>query len=217
MHPWQMYCFNLLVGVALNVWFTTNVMCVKNDTHIYVARTSNDHGMWLLLAATVWNFAHLPLGLSDCNKMVLWPGCEGCARCNLHKKNVWSVRFVVKRWGCCCNLSVGVVLNAQFTGNRMCAKNNTHIYMWHEQPIIEWSWHVISIVAGCRSVKLCALAAQAFRSQQYETIHKINLRSYQNSFGVLQGCTTFCYCWLHYFFYMKYGRQWVRVIFIRYI
>jgi len=129
MHPWQLYCFNLLVGIALNVWFTTNVMCVKNDTHIYVARTSNDHGMWLLLAATVWNFAHLPLGLSDCNKMVLWPGCEGCARCNLHKKNVWSVRFVVKRWGCCCNLSVGVVLNAQFTGNRMCAKNNTHIYV----------------------------------------------------------------------------------------
>jgi len=31
---------------------------------------------------------------------------------------------------------------------------------------IEWSGHVISIVACCRSVKLCTIAAQAFWSQQ---------------------------------------------------
>jgi len=30
----------------------------------------------------------------------------------------------------------------------------------------EWSWHVNSIVACCHSVKLCACATQAFRSQQ---------------------------------------------------
>ena len=37
--------------------------------------------MWtvLLLAATVRSFAHMPLGISDCNKMVLWRGCEGRA------------------------------------------------------------------------------------------------------------------------------------------
>ena len=53
---------------------------------------------------------------------------------------------------------------------RMCAKNNTHIlYMWRKQAIIEWSWHVISIVACCHSVKLCALAAQYFWSQHHWT------------------------------------------------
>ena len=43
-------CCNLSVGVALNVWFTTN---------------GSDCGVWslLLLAATVRGFAHMPLGL----------------------------------------------------------------------------------------------------------------------------------------------------------
>jgi len=36
------YCCNLSVGVAFNVRFTTNGMCAKNNTHIYVARTSNN-------------------------------------------------------------------------------------------------------------------------------------------------------------------------------
>jgi len=48
---------NLSVGVALNVRFTTNGMCVKNNTHIYVARTSNNRVIaacdLLLLVATV--------------------------------------------------------------------------------------------------------------------------------------------------------------------
>ena len=34
-------CCNLSGGVALNVWFTTNGKCVKNNTDIYVAWTSN--------------------------------------------------------------------------------------------------------------------------------------------------------------------------------
>ena len=41
-----------------------------------------------------------------------------------------------------------------------------HTYMWREQAIIEWSWHVNSIVACCHSAKLCAHAARDFRSQQ---------------------------------------------------
>jgi len=87
--------------------------------------------MWtlLLLAATVWSFAHMPLGLSVRNKIVLWPGCGGRARCSLHTKNVRSVWFVAKRRGCCCNLSGGVALNVWFTTNGMCVKNNTHIHV----------------------------------------------------------------------------------------
>jgi len=45
-----------------------------------------------------------------------------------------------------------------------------HTYTWHEQAIIEWSWHVNSIVACCHSVKLCAHAARDFRSQQLLSI-----------------------------------------------
>ena len=45
------------LAFPLNVRFTTTGMCAKNNTHIYVARTSSksDHGMssLLLLAATV--------------------------------------------------------------------------------------------------------------------------------------------------------------------
>ena len=37
----------------------------------------------------------------------------------------------------CCNLSAGVALNARFTTNWLCAKNN-YIYTWQEQSIIEW-------------------------------------------------------------------------------
>ena len=54
------------------------------------------------------------------------------------------------------------------------------IYMWHEQPIIEWLQRMISIVACCHSVKLYALAAKAFRSQQLQTaknlvVHWMNI------------------------------------------
>jgi len=83
----------------------------------------------LLLAAMVRSSVHMPLGISDRNKMVLWPGCEGRAEFSLHTKNVWSVWFVVKRRGCCCNLSGGVVLIVRFTTNRMCMKNNTIMYV----------------------------------------------------------------------------------------
>jgi len=69
----------------------------------------------------VRSFADMPLGLFDRNKVVLWPGCEGRAVWNLHKKSARSVRFAVKRWGFCCNLSSGVALKAWFTTNRMCA------------------------------------------------------------------------------------------------
>ena len=47
-----------------------------------------------------------------------------------------------------------------------CARRITPIYMWREQAIIQWSRHVISIVVCRHSVKLCALSARSFRSQQ---------------------------------------------------
>jgi len=59
--------------------------------------------------------------------MVLCPGCEDQSKGSLHKKNVRSVRFIVKR--CRCNLSVDIVLNVQFTMNGMCMKNKTHTYV----------------------------------------------------------------------------------------
>ena len=118
--------------------------------------------MWtlLLLASTVRSFALMPLGISDRNKMVLWLGCEGRARVSLHTKNVRSVRFVVKRRGCCCNLSGGVELNVWFATNGMCVKNNTIHICGANKQLIEWSWHVNSIVACCHSAKLCAHAAR---------------------------------------------------------
>jgi len=39
---WIFLCCNLSRGVALIVWFTTNGMCVKNNTIICVARASNN-------------------------------------------------------------------------------------------------------------------------------------------------------------------------------
>jgi len=51
-----------------------------------------------------------------------------------------------------------------------CVRRITPIYSWHEQPTTEWSRRVISTVACCHSVKLCALAARAFRSQQYQSM-----------------------------------------------
>jgi len=38
---WWHWC-KLSVGVALNARFTTNGMCAKNNTHMYVVRTSNN-------------------------------------------------------------------------------------------------------------------------------------------------------------------------------
>jgi len=48
----------------------------------------------------------LVFGLSDLNKMVLWPGCEGRARCNFHKteRAIDAVRCEME--GCCCTKTV---------------------------------------------------------------------------------------------------------------
>jgi len=104
------------------------------------------HAAWAFPIATKW----------CCDQDV-----EGRARCSLHKKNVRSVRFVVKRKGCCCNLSGCIVLNVWSTTNGMCVKNN-NMYTWREQAILEWLQCMNSIVACCHSAKLCTHAAWAF-------------------------------------------------------
>jgi len=96
-------------------WMTSNNACEPGEQLIVRVNSDDESDLirWalLLLAATVWSFAHLWLRLSDRNKIVLWPGCEGYAKCSLHTKNVQSVWFIVKKRGCCCNLSAGVALS----------------------------------------------------------------------------------------------------------
>ena len=54
----SLWCCNLSGGVALNVWFTTNGICVKNSTihTVYVARTSNNR----VIMACEFNCCLLP-------------------------------------------------------------------------------------------------------------------------------------------------------------
>ena len=52
----------------------------------------------------------------------MWRSCQVQPS---HKEIARSVQFVVKRRGCCCNLSGGVALIVWFTMNGMCVKNNT--------------------------------------------------------------------------------------------
>ena len=58
-----------------------------------------------------------------------------------------------------------------------CARRITPTYVWREQAIIERSRLVISIVACCHSVKICALAARTFRLQHHENQRSIRKSS----------------------------------------
>ena len=90
----------------------------------------------------------------------MWRWCQ--VQPSQKERAIDAVRW--KRRGCCCNLSVDVVLKVRFTTTG-CALRVTPIYMWREQAIIEWSRRVISIIACWHCVKLCALATRASRSQ----------------------------------------------------
>ena len=109
--------------------------------------------------------SRLAFGLSNCNKVVLWPGCEGVPGATFTKR-------MCDRYG---SLQKGedVVATSQLAFRWKCDSSRTecawwvtHKHMWREQAIIEWSRRVISVVACCHSMKLCELAARAFRSQQ---------------------------------------------------
>jgi len=104
----------------------------------------------------------------------MWRSCQGQPS---HKERAIGVARCKKegmmlqplRW-CCVKC---VIHNEQDV-----REEQHHTYMWHEQAIIEWSWHVNSIVACCHSAKLCAHAARDFRSQHLE-LYKI-LKKYHN-------------------------------------
>jgi len=163
-------CCNLSGGVALIVWFTTNGMCVKNNTIVYVARTRNNN----VISSG---------GLYCC----LLPRCEALRTCrsgfpiatkwccDQDVKVVWSSTFTQRKCDRCGSLWKGgdvvatspVVLRWLCDSPRTgCAWRITPLCMWREQAIIEWSRRVISIVACCHGAKLCAHAARDFRSQQ---------------------------------------------------
>jgi len=75
--------------------------------------------------------------------------------------DISNKRFVLLqplRW--CC---VGCVLHHE----RDVREEQKYMYTWREQAIIERLRRLISIVACCHIVKLCAHAARDFRSQHY--------------------------------------------------
>jgi len=133
--------------------------------------------------ATVWQNFSLLYAI-DSEKYLRYAICQACKICQTSCLYAWQG----PTW--CCNLSVGIALNC-VSPRTGCERRITAIYMWHEQAIIEWSWWVISnnaceaseqlmvltngddksdlvisFVACCHSVKLCAFAAQAFWLQQ---------------------------------------------------
>jgi len=115
--------------------------CALRITSVHIWREQaiiviSDDWSLLLLAATVWSFARLLLGLSDRNEMMLWPGCDGRARCNLHKKKSDRCGSLWKRG----DVVASFRLALRCTTNGISVKNNTHIYMWREQAIIVVYW-----------------------------------------------------------------------------
>jgi len=73
------------------------------------------------------------------------------------QKNVRAVRFVVKRRGCCCNLSVDVALNVRFTMKRMCAKNKTHIHVAQKSNnrVISSGDLYFCLIPKCEALRSC--------------------------------------------------------------
>jgi len=102
----------------------------RTTPYIYVARTSNNR---VMMACELY-YCLLPRcealrtcrsGFPIATKWCCDQDVEVVQSSAFTQKNVRSVWFVVKRRGCCCNLSGGVALTAWFTTNGMCVKNNT--------------------------------------------------------------------------------------------
>jgi len=103
-----------------------------NNTHIYVARRSNNRvilsGYSIVACYHSVKLCALAARAFERNKMVLCPGCEGRAKCSLYRKSMRSVRFIVKTRGCCCNLPLALcwMCNSPRTG---CAWRVAPTYM----------------------------------------------------------------------------------------
>jgi len=166
------FCCNLSIGVALNLRFTTNGMCAKNNIAIYMARTSTNgviamHDLYCCLLSQCEALctcrSGFPLATKWCcdQDVKVVPSAaftkRMCDRCGSHCKkevDVVAASPLVLHWMC----------DSSWMG---CAWRATRMYTWREQAIIEQLRRMISIVACCHSVKLCALTAQAFRSLEF--------------------------------------------------
>jgi len=91
-------------------------------------------------------------------------------------------------WWCC----VDCVIHHE----RDVCEEQHHAYMWREQVIIEWSWHVNCIVACYHRTKLCAYAARDFRSQHHHNLWRLCLNVcyvLDLTFVLLYYCFILCY------------------------
>ena len=145
-------------------------MGAKNNTHIYVAWTSNNRVIAAcdLYCCLLPQFEVLRTCRSGFPITTKWS-------CDQDLKVVASVVFAKRTCNQCGSLQKGDVVATSPLALRLmcdslqtgCAQRTTPIYMWPKQAIMEWSRCVIS-VACCWSVKLCTLATRAFRSQQLQ-------------------------------------------------
>ena len=82
----------------------------------------------------------------------MWRSCQ----VSLHTKNVRSVWLVVKRRGCCCNLSGCVALNVWFATDRMCVKNNTiHVARTSNNRVIMACELYCRLLPQCEALRTC--------------------------------------------------------------
>ena len=137
-------------------------MCAKNSTYMWHEQAIMEwawHAISVMLAATVWKFVHLPHGLSNCNKTVLWPRRESNAR---YTKSLClqTVKLIIKKviaaiwsaqhrmhgapWmGCELRIALYVYV-VQTSNNRV-----STICMWRKQAITEWAvlWSLVLLAA----------------------------------------------------------------------
>jgi len=163
------YCCNLSSGVALIVWFTTN------EKHMRVAWTSNNRVISIVACCHGVKFcayAAQDFRLQQNGAVTrTWRSCQVQPS---HKKNMRSVWFVVKRRGCCCNLSGGVALIVWFTTNGMCTKNKN---MCVARTSHNSNNRDHSIIACCHGAKLCAYAAWDFWLQHFPRFLQLRVLS----------------------------------------
>jgi len=105
-------------------------MCVKNNTRIYVARTSRNKistmcDLYCCLLPQCEAFCTCQSGFTIATNWCCNQDVKVVVGATFTKERAigW---FIAKRRGFCCNLSLGVAIKVQFTMNGMCVNRNTH-------------------------------------------------------------------------------------------
>jgi len=134
-------------------------MCMKNNTILYVARTSNNR---VISSGDLY--------------CCLLPRCETLRTCR-------SGFPIAKKW--CCDQDVKVVRSSAFT-QRTCDRCGS---LWKREDVVNTIMHVARtsnngvISSGdlycicCLGAKLCAHGARDFRSQQYNCLLSMSERT----------------------------------------